>query len=80
MKIEFNMGNNITKYLVRQNAVKVLQKMKGIDATFSVKSVLDTTMWKDMSKLPTNDEFGSHFNVREETPPVDLERSLCIAR
>jgi hypothetical protein len=69
MKIEFNIGNNITKYSVRQNAVKVLEKMKGIDPTFSVKSVLDTTMWKEMSKLPTDDEFGRHFNVREETSP-----------
>jgi len=69
MKIEFNIGNNITKYSVRQNAVKVLEKMKAIDATFSVKSVHDSTVWKDMNTLPINDEFGTHFNVREETSP-----------
>jgi hypothetical protein len=70
MKIEFNIGNNVTKFSVRQSAVKVLEKMKAIDPTLALKSVQDkTTVWKDMSKLPSDEAFGTHFNVREETSP-----------
>jgi hypothetical protein len=70
MKIEFNIGNNVTKFSVRQLAVKVLEKMKAIDPTIALKSVQDkTTVWKDMAKLPSDEAFGTHFNVREETSP-----------
>ena len=69
MKIEFNIGNDVTQYPVRHNAVKVLAKMKSIDPAFAVKSPTDTTIWRDLSKLPTNDEFGKHFNIREDTSP-----------
>eukprot|EP00978_Attheya_sp_CCMP212_P024939 scaffold79260_cov28-Attheya_sp.AAC.2 len=43
MKIEFNIGNNVTKFSVRQSAVKVLEKMKAIDPTLALKSLQDKT-------------------------------------
>ena len=66
VKIEFNMGTNVTEFNVRANLLTLLEHMKKIDRTLKVKSTIkESKEWETTESLPENEEFSTHFQVRE---------------
>ena len=68
VKVEFNVDKSVREYNVREKVLELLDLMKTVDPTMKVKSTItDHTEWDALNTLPEDEEFGSHFQVRDFT-------------
>jgi hypothetical protein len=83
LRMEFNVPKDTEKYPMRHNMIQLIDKMKTVDPTLTIQSVLDTTQWQDPSKLPVKNDLLQHFNIHEEptnSGPTRVVANLLVHR
>lgn len=68
VKVEFNVDKSVLEYNVREKVLELLDLMKKVDQSMKVRStVTDSIEWEILNMLPEDEEFSTHFQVREFT-------------
>eukprot|EP00957_Ditylum_brightwellii_P069517 5278935-Ditylum_brightwellii.AAC.1 len=66
MQLEWMMTEGCKKFNIRAALVNILGKNRMVDTRMYIKSSITNSMWREITDIPTGEEFSNAFNVQQE--------------